>query len=257
MGSTRRNFLRNTGIAAIAGLGFGNIVKAENAEAKTHKLNFTKGMTFLFQGDSITDGNRSRDNDWNHLMGHGYAYLISSRLWFDYPEKELMFYNRGVSGNRVRDLQERWQKDTLDLKPDVISILVGVNDVIATIKNWDPEPHKKYEERFQNLLQRTLRELPKSKIILCEPFLLPLGWAEDNPEIWQAEIQKKQETAKKLASEFNTVYVELQDSFNEALKKAPDNYWIWDGVHPMPAGHELIARKWINVVGDTLLNSGN
>jgi lysophospholipase L1-like esterase len=109
----------------------------------------SKGLTFLFQGDSITDGNRTSDNDWNHIMGHGYAYLIASRLWYDYPNRDLIFYNRGISGNRVRDLDARWQKDTLDLKPDVVSILIGVNDVLAMIKNNDPDSIDKFEETYK------------------------------------------------------------------------------------------------------------
>jgi len=89
------------------------------------KIKAGKGFVFLFQGDSITDGNRGRTKDPNHIMGHGYAFSIASRLGADLPEKQFTFYNRGISGNKVSDLAARWQADTLDLKPDVLSILVN------------------------------------------------------------------------------------------------------------------------------------
>ena len=211
-----------------------------------------KGLTFLFQGDSITDGNRTRDNDWNHIMGHGYAYLIASRLWFDYPEREWMFYNRGISGNRVKDLDARWQEDTLVLKPDVVSILVGVNDVIATLRNWDPQPMDQVELIFRRILDKTRNALPDTRIVLCEPFSLPLGWALQKPDVWKTEIRKYQEMVRSLAKEYSAIFVGLQRPFEDACQLAPPSYWIWDGVHPMPAGHELIARLWIRKVDSEL-----
>lgn len=122
-------------------------------------------MTILFQGDSITDGGRSRNADWNHIMGHGYAYLIASRLWYDYPKEDLMAYNRGISGNKIKDLQERWQKDTIDLKPDVLSILIGVNDVARIIGNENSI--EAWRENYRKLLDKTKKELPNTTLILC------------------------------------------------------------------------------------------
>src|SRR5947209_11767374 len=104
-----------------------------NAMPADGNLKDGDGLTFLFQGDSITDGNRTRNNDWNHVMGHGYQYIIASKLWYDFPKKGLHFFNRGVSGNKVTDLAERWQQDTLDIKPDVLSILIGINDTSAFV----------------------------------------------------------------------------------------------------------------------------
>jgi lysophospholipase L1-like esterase len=207
--------------------------------------NVGQGFTFLFQGDSITDGNRTRNNDWNHVMGHGYQYIIASKLWYDLPKKDFHFYNRGISGNKVTDLAARWQKDTLDLKPDVLSILIGVNDTSAFIAGNNDFAALQYETGYRSLLQQTKEQLPGVQFILCEPFILPVGKVKDKWESYSTEINKKQEIVRRLSKEFNAVFVPFQAAFDKALQKAPAAYWIWDGVHPMPAGHELMAREWL------------
>ena len=155
MNTSRRDFIRILGISGLTAQSLPTILSTKNSIERSQESNKSKGLTFLFQGDSITDGNRTRDNDWNHIVGHGYAYIIASRLWYDYPEKDLMFYNRGISGNRLRDLDNRWQNDTLNLKPDVISILIGVNDVLAIIKNNNPDSIDKFEETYKRILDKT------------------------------------------------------------------------------------------------------
>ena len=252
MEKSRRTFIKQVALTGLAGMMIPELASAVGFSEESNQTDSPNGLIFLFQGDSITDGNRTRDNDWNHVMGHGYANLIASRLWFDYPEKKLMFYNRGISGNRVKDLDARWQKDTLDLKPDVLSILIGVNDIIAIIKDREPESIEEFEETYRRILDRTKEALPNIQLILCEPFILPLGWVNEKPEVWQSEISKRQILVKILAKEYNAIFVELQEPFNKVLKKAPANYWIWDGIHPMPAGHELMAREWIKEVKKTL-----
>ena len=243
----RRSFIKNIAAVSTAAIAFPGLINAMS-ENKNTKNDDGKGFTFLFQGDSITDGNRTRDTDWNHVMGHGYAYLIASRLWYDHTDKGFHFFNRGVSGNKVTDLASRWQKDTLDIKPDVLSILIGVNDANSVIDNRNPETVDVYEETLRTLLKQTKEQLTQVTIVLCEPFILPVGKVKDNHDVWVAEIQKQQQIIQKIANEFSTIYVSLQNEFNDACKKAPPEYWIWDGIHPMPAGHELIARKWINTV---------
>ena len=209
-------------------------------------------MSVLFQGDSITDGNRSRNDDWNHLMGHGYAYLISSRLWYEHPDKELQFYNRGISGNKITDLAERWQEDTLDLMPGVLSILIGVNDVLYYLYGEESYSAENFEKEYDALLMQTRKTLPDTLLALCEPFILPVNNVKENWDLWYAEIQKRQEIVSNLAARYKAVFVSLQKPFIEACNKAPADYWIWDGVHPMPAGHELIAREWIKTVSRTI-----
>jgi lysophospholipase L1-like esterase len=252
MESSRRDFIRKLGISGIAAVGFNSVFPAQDIFL-THPTDKTnKGLTILFQGDSITDGNRTRNNDWNHIMGHGYAYLIASRLWFDYPDEGLMLYNRGISGNRVSDLKKRWKEDALDLKPDVISILIGINDVMAIVKGWEPDPIEKFEEDYITILEQTKTNLPETRIVLCEPFILTLGWVNEKTDVWQTELVKRQEILRKLVKTYDTIFVGLQEHFNKACEKAPAEYWIWDGVHPMPAGHELIARIWLKEAGKAL-----
>ena len=206
-------------------------------------------MVVLFQGDSITDGNRGRNTDPNHIMGHGYAFSIASRLGADYPEKKYQFYNRGISGNKVNDLAKRWQVETLDLKPDVLSILVGVNDSGSVVFKREPIiTIEKYEAIYQSLLDETRSTFPDIVFVLCEPFILKVGKVKENWEAYQSDIKKRQEVVRRLASKNNAVFVGFQEVFDKACAKAPADYWIWDGVHPTVAGHELMAREWLKQV---------
>ena len=246
----RRKFLK-TITGAVGGAAIFNGVPLDaysKSPSATNGINYT----FLFQGDSITDGNRTRDNDWNHVMGHGYAYLIASRLWYDQPAKKFHFFNRGISGNKVSDLEKRWDADTIVLRPDLVSILVGVNDVAAEVSQNTGINATKFEEGYRNILNSTKAKLPSAQIVICEPFILPVGYVNNNWELWQDKMKTKQAVTRQLAKEFNAIYVPLQESFSKACEKAAASYWIWDGVHPMPAGHELIARKWISVVKNEL-----
>ena len=211
------------------------------------------GFTFLFQGDSITDGNRTRNTDWNHVMGHGYQFIIASKLWYEHPAKKLRFYNRGVSGDKITDLAARWQKDTLDLKPDVLSILIGINDTSALVRGGDTNfTPGQYASRYRALLQQTKIQLPGVQFVLCEPFILPFGNVMEKWEQYATEVQKRRLIVKALSEEFNAIFVPFQEAFTNALAKAPAEYWIWDGIHPMPAGHELMAREWLKHVGKKL-----
>lgn len=245
MKNSRRDFIKKVGVTSLATLVAKDVFSTSNTLEKPQGFNKTKGLTILFQGDSITDGNRTRDYDWNHVMGHGYAYLIASRLWFDYPEENLQFFNRGISGNTVTDLDNRWQEDTLDLKPDIVSILVGINDVNFIVDGSLKQTIEEFENSYRKILDRTKKELPDSKIILCEPFILPLGRVDNKPEVWEVETKNRREVVLKLAKEYDTCFVELQKPFIDKCKVAPAKYWIWDGIHPMPAGHELIAQQWL------------
>jgi len=258
---SRRKFFLNLGVTGLSLISLPSILLARKHSKHDFKNKKGKGLTILFQGDSITDGKRSRNKDWNHVMGHGYVYLIASRLWFDYENKDLMFYNRGISGNKIQDLNARWQQDTLDLNPDVLSILIGVNDVPKIIEN--EYSIKKWEETYIQVLDKTTKALPNTHIILCEPFILPsndmarIDWTKERTESYQSVILEMQKIVKHLAEAYDAILIELQQPFLDACKKAPANYWIWDGIHPMPAGHELIARRWIKEVSKKLDFTGN
>lgn len=247
----RRKFLRQ-----LAMLSTGAVITPDLTNSFPLKVNtpncIKEGLTILFQGDSITDGNRTRNNDWNHVMGHGYQYIIASRLGYDFPTKGFHFFNRGISGNKVSDLATRWQTDTLELKPGLLSILIGINDVSAFIhgdKNFAPA---QYETGYRSLLEQTKHVFPDIKFVLCEPFILPVGKVKEQWKLYSEEIEQRREIVKKLSVEFDAIFVPFQDAFKKALTRAPAEYWIWDGIHPMPAGHELMAREWIYRVNKKL-----
>ncbi|CAN7500469.1 SGNH/GDSL hydrolase family protein [Paenibacillus sp. LjRoot153] len=215
---------------------------------------FPKLSTIVFQGDSITDGGRSRDNDLNHVMGHGYAYLVASRIQADYPEQQISFINRGVSGNRIVDLYARWREDTLGEMPDIVSILVGVNDVHREWMNRSGVSSEKFARVYEMLLEETKEANPNVTLVLCEPFILPVGDVKANWEQWHVEITKRQRTVQEMADKYRCIHVPLQHLFSSACNSAPEPYWLWDGFHPTPAGHEMIARQWIQCVSQQMSN---
>lgn len=247
--NSRRKFLKGaalTGVAACCLPSFESFAHYGNQPLLPA---LKKGAVILFQGDSITDGNRGRDNDPNHIMGHGYAFSIASRTGADYPEQNYQFYNRGISANKVVDLEKRWQTDTLTIKPDVLSILIGVNDSTSSVTGWEPVVSpEKYEAVYDRLLQQTNSLFPDILFVLCEPFILKGARVNDHWDAFQIDIKLRQAIVRKLAQKYNAVFVGFQDVFTRACEKAPFDYWIWDGVHPTVAGHELMAREWLTQV---------
>lgn len=244
---SRRKFIGNTAVAGLASC-FLSVSESSANSVQTEKR-LKKGAVILFQGDSITDGNRGRNEDPNHIMGHGYAFSIASRIGADFPEKNYKFYNRGTSGNKVTDLAERWQKDTLDLKPDILSILVGINDSSSVVTNWKPVVSvEKYEETYNALLEQTKAVFPDIIFVLCEPFILKVGKVAESWEAYHVDIERRREVLRKHAKKFDAVFVASQEVFNNACKKAPAKYWMWDGIHPTVAGHELLTREWLKQV---------
>ena len=196
---------------------------------------FVPGARVLFQGDSITDGNRGRNADPNHILGHGYVFVIAARHGAAYPEAAVEFMNRGVSGNTVLDLEKRWQKDVLDLKPDLLSVMIGVND------NGKNVPLEQYEETYDKLLAEARLANPKLKIVLCEPFLKPSGTVDPG-------IEKRREIVGRLSVKYGAALVRFQPVFDSAAKLAPADYWVWDRVHPTYRGHQLMADEWERTV---------
>jgi lysophospholipase L1-like esterase len=207
-----------------------------------------KQCTVLFQGDSITDGRRDRGTDLNHVLGHSYAYIIAAKLGHEFAELQPTFINRGVSGDRVSDLYARWNEDAISLKPDVISLLVGVNDAWRQMSGEPSGATDRFERAYRHLLEETKEVLPNTKLVLCEPFILNTGATAEKWTEWKRLVGRYQDTVRQLAEEFGAVLVPLQDAFNAATQKADAAYWIWDGVHPTAAGHDLIAQRWLEVV---------
>ena len=190
----------------------------------------------LFQGDSITDGNRGHSLDPNHILGHGYAFIIAARHGAAFPERKLDFYNRGVSGNTVLNLDKRWEKDTLALKPDLLSVMIGVND------NSHGVPLEAYETTYDKILSEARAQNPKLKLVLMEPFVRHPG--KPVPE----GIVARQAIVANLALKHGAALVRLQKLFDDAAAKTADDYWVWDSVHPTYRGHQLMADEWERVV---------
>lgn len=202
----------------------------------------------LFQGDSITDCGRSKEGGTR--MGEGYAMLVKTQLAFENPNK-YDFYNRGISGNRIVDVYARIKSDIINLKPDYMSLLIGVNDVWHEIEAQNGVDAEKFEKIYCMLIEEIRAALPDIKIMILEPFCLR-GPATDNTEakpdkwnIFHSEVRKRAEKAKAVAEKYGLVYVELQKHFDELAKTAENTYWLSDGVHPTYMGHEMIKREWL------------
>lgn len=202
---------------------------------------FTNNDLILFQGDSITDCGRSRTDGAN--LGGGYAMLAAAWLTAMAPGKRLRFLNRGISGNRAKDLRARWQADCLDLKPNWVSILIGVNDTWRRFDSNDATPVEVYETNYRQILQQS--QAAGMKLIVCEPFLLPVP---HDRVAWREDLDPKIAAARRLAREFGAIYVPLDGAFGAAATQQPMEAWAPDGVHPTPAGHALIAQTWLRAV---------
>jgi lysophospholipase L1-like esterase len=220
----------------------------EGADPQALPSLFTPGARILFQGDSITDGNRGRSLDPNHILGHGYQFIIAARVGSQHPDSHLVFLNRGVSGNTVTDLAKRWQADTLDLKPDILSILIGVNDFTHAGSGRTPGAVEAYERDYDALLASTVAALPRVRLVLGEPFLLPSGSFQEHYAERLAALLPYQAAVARLGTKFHAPVVHYQQMFTAACAKAPADYWIWDGVHPTYAGHGLMADEWMRTV---------
>lgn len=202
----------------------------------------------LFQGDSITDAGRDRNDphpNSPHGMGNGYARMAALKLMMQRPMDNLTIYNRGISGNQVIHLAERWQPDCLDLKPNLLSVLIGVNDTWRGFDGGVPVPVDRYEQVYRQLLTDARQAMPELKLVLCEPFVLVTGAVT---EAWLPEISQRQAVVKKLVGEFGATLVPFQSMMDEAAKTSPPEYWLRDGVHPTEAGHQRLAECWLNTV---------
>lgn len=203
-------------------------------------------MRYLFQGDSITDCGRG-DYGNPYATGCGYPRLLEADLMAQDGDCEVM--NCGIGGNRVVDLLARWKRDCLNLEPDVITILIGVNDVWHELGNHDGVSAALFEEVYRILLRETYAALPQTKVILMGAYVMPGPATTPDWEVFSGEVAARREVTRKLAEEFGLTYVDLQQAFDEAQKKFPAQRWTGDGVHPTAAGHEVIAQAWKKAAG--------
>ncbi len=199
-------------------------------------------MKILFQGDSITDAGRARDNDIN--VGVGYPILVKAALGFEEPEKH-EFINRGISGNRIVDIYARIKLDIINLKPDLMSILIGVNDVWHELARCDGVDADKFFKIYDMLIDEIKQALPDIKILIMEPFVLKASATEENWQTFRTEVEKRAQMAKKIADKHQLPFIELQAGFDKLAAAAPESYWLADGVHPTSMGHEFIKNEWL------------
>ena len=253
MNINRRNFLRNAA-ATTVGLAAIPDILAATMPSKAGKKNdlfrsLKTGDVILFQGDSITDAGREKLKQQSNSpvsFGSGYAFLAASNLLNTVASKQLIIFNRGISGNKVFQLADRWQKDCFDLKPSLLSILIGVNDFWHKLNGKYDGTVEKYENDYRQLLTLTKKMLPEIKLVIGEPFAVQDGSAVD--EKWFPEFDGYRASALKLAEEFEAVFIPFQTIFDEAQKFAPGRYWTADGVHPSMAGNSLMAEAWLEAV---------
>lgn len=198
--------------------------------------------TILFQGDSITDVKRIREEEGD--LGKGYPLLVAGRMGLDEPG-QYRFLNRGISGNRIVDLYARIKLDLLNLQPDVVSILIGVNDVWHELKRYNGVSTEKFEKIYSMLLEEIREALPDTKILLMEPFVLKGTATVDNYDWFAEEVGARAAVVRKLAEKFQLPFLPLQQELNELVEKMPEDYWLMDGVHPKINFHQYIADKWI------------
>jgi len=249
---SRRNFFTQStagiiGVCSIPGI-VSSCINDEKRRNSKYSL-FTKDSTVLFQGDSITDAGREKKRELpnnSRSFGHGYAFLAASNLLNVLSNRNLVIYNRGISGNKVYQLAERWKKDCLDLKPDILSILIGVNDYWHMRNGKYNGTIEIYEKDYRALLQRTKDKLPGLKMVICEPYAVINTSVVD--KTWIQPIKEYQSIAKLMAEEFDAIRVPFQKVFDEAVKHAPAKYWTPDGVHPSMAGAQLMAEAWLQSV---------
>jgi lysophospholipase L1-like esterase len=240
----RRKFITNSSLGV---LGIPQLVNAAN---NTFMPPIEKEkITIMFQGDSITDAGRKRQNYYaNDVqgMGLGYVHHTVTKLLGISPDKNIRCYNRGISGNKVHQLANRWEDDCLQIQPDILSILIGVNDFWHTLDGYYKGTLADYENDFRALLKRTKKALPDTRLIIAEPFVLR-GTAIVEKK-WYPAFAAYQKVAKSIAKDFNAAFIPLQSIFDEALKQAPVSYWCPDGVHPSMAGSYLMAEAWLEVL---------
>lgn len=252
----RRNFIRR-GLFTTGTIALSNVASAAKEGTATkdggYRLpNLKEGSRLLFQGDSITDMKWGRDqSDRNHYLGHSYVFLLAARLGVDMPEAKLDIYNRGRSGNEVADLRKRWQEEAVEIKPDLLSLLIGTNDANREVDVKD------YERDYRFILSESRKANPELRIVLMDPFVVRAGKYTDETlySKHRTNVERYGVIVKSIAEDFNAVHIKLQEVFDSAAKRVSPEHWIWDGIHPLPQGHELIARNWLQKVSERWLSA--
>ena len=234
--------------------------------ARSHKDGKGTATTLLFMGDSVTDGawGRSGGNatpsdkrnhtDMNHIYGHSYMMLCASQLESDAPDRQYQMLNRGISGDDIRRLQVRWPQDAIGNHPDVLSLLEGTNDVLYYLDSLQnkqttlPFDMQAWEETFRSVLAQSREANPDLIIMLGTPFVAKVGWVGDRSDfaLRDSLVSDMAERIRTMARDFDAILVDYHQMFAN-LCADPDKarHWIWDGIHPTPAGHRRMADLWL------------
>lgn len=227
----------------------------------------TPGKRVLFIGDSITDGDWAKadgkpcisrnEYDGNHYLGHGYVADVAIHYLDKYPQRHYKFCNRGISGNKLEDLQARWETDVLAARPDVVSILIGVNDSRIIKDTGYVFDYAAWEARYRDIIERTLAVNPDTRFVLCTPFIEPVFYGGVNALLpMRLEcVRKLGEIVRRLAGDYDAVLVPFDTCMDSLFQKDRDNdvrRWTWDGVHPTYAAHARMAKLWRKRAGRLL-----
>jgi lysophospholipase L1-like esterase len=241
----RRTFLATTAAASAA------VCLSPSRVRAAEEMKLSKGDVILFQGDSITDAGRNKKSPVaNEGLGNGYPKYAAESLHEDFPSLELQIHNRGISGNKVPDLASRWQADCIDIKPDILSILIGVNDIWHKLNGRYDGTAESYRDGFAALLASTQKALPGITLVVCEPFVLMSGTVAGNQDKWFPEFTVRREFAKQVATGAGAIWVPFQTMFDKAVAEGTAaNELAGDGVHPTELGHKLMAKEWRAKVG--------
>lgn len=247
--NSRRDFIRKAALGTLAAVSIPEILSASMPKVKTKGIELKKDQIILFQGDSITDAGRNKEEmgfNTAKNLGTGYPVFAGAALLNKFPSLNLKIFNKGISGNKVFQLAERWDHDCIDIKPDILSILIGVNDIWHKLNGRYDGTSEIYRRDYIALLGRTKKALPDVKLIICEPFAVKGVKAVDDK--WYPEFYEYQRAAREIAERFDAVFIPYQNVFDEAQKHAPGAYWTPDGVHPTLAGAQLMADAWLKVI---------
>ena len=215
------------------------------------KVSLSKGEVILFQGDSITDAGRNKKNPVaNEGLGRGYPSHIAASLHRDYPDLDLQIHNRGISGNKVPDLDKRWDRDCIEIKPQILSILIGVNDIWHKLNGRYDGTAEVYRDGFTALLERTKKALPSVTLVICEPFVLMSGTVKQNEDKWFPEFDTRRKYAKVVCDQAGAIWVPFQEMYDAAVAAGTKPSDLAnDGVHPTQEGHKRMAETWRKTVG--------
>ena len=250
MDKSRRAFIGNSLMGAALAASIPSIVSAATKEQpRAPKIKINPNDTILFQGDSITDAGRDKDNnDPNNsrALGNGYAFLATARLLHSHASHQLNIHNKGISGNKVHQLDARWDEDCLNIKPNILSVLIGVNDYWHTLSGGYDGTIQVYRDDYRKLLDRTLTALPNVQLIIGEPFAV--NKVKAVTDAWFPAFDAYRQTAQEIANEYKAAFIPYQTVFDEASKKVSPEYWTYDGVHTSLAGAQLMAEAWLSAI---------